>query len=84
MGSDDLKRFRVVKGGGKKQPWAKNDSSESEQITCRMCEPVMGVQPSMYIEVHLGPRELKGEIVHSTRSLICAYCFMRGRITQAT
>lgn len=79
--SENAKRFHVIKGGGDKKPYAKTDSSDLEQLTCRTCENDIGVASSTFIETCEAPMERGGEIVRSTKGLICARCMSRGKFT---
>jgi len=64
-------------------PFAKRDPQDFEQIVCRQCEIDIGVASSTFIEAHLAPFEQRGEIVRTTKSLICAHCLARGKVTRA-
>ena len=77
------KRLRVVDGGESPKPYARKSSDEAEQIVCRVCEIDIGVASSMFVEVDVAPMELKGEIVHTNKGLVCVMCLARGKITQA-
>lgn len=83
MSDDKPQRFRVVAGASIKRVAAKDDSRDVEQIVCRVCEIDIGVATSTFSEVHLSPHEQIGEIVRSTKGLVCTYCLARGKVTRA-
>lgn len=75
------KRFRVVEGSNVRRAWSKRDSHDFEQLVCRVCEIDIGVATSTFIETHHAPHEQNGQIIRTTKGLMCAYCLSRGKIT---
>jgi len=83
MPADELARFRVIRGDGRKKRYAKADPQDIEQIVCKTCEIDIGVATSSYIQVTVAPMEKKGKPFGGTKRLACTHCLARGKVTYA-
>ncbi|MDA4848024.1 hypothetical protein [Hoeflea poritis] len=80
--SNELQRFRVVKGDGKPKSYRARKRGEVEQLTCQVCEAETGVATSLTYEGQASPMIADGKLIDSTPGLYCVHCLSRGKVTR--
>jgi len=77
-------RFQVIEGGAEPRRDRRDHPDGHEVLTCPTCEWETGLETSMFIEAAVAPMTCKQRVVVQSKTLICVYCLMRGKITPVT
>lgn len=79
--TDTPQRFRVIEGGSTPKAYRARSRKAPEPLTCHVCELEKGHPGAVTMTVTLGQMIREGKPYGGTKSVICAHCLSRGKIT---